>query len=68
MGLFGCEHKWKEAERFYAPPVHERFEMEGAGAGDIVQRMAFGVTTIVSKCETCGDIQKHEILGKVMTR
>lgn len=48
MSLFH-RHKWKESERLYAPPA---------------TTFAFGVTTIVLKCEECGDLKTIQAVGK----
>ena len=61
MSLFH-QHNWQEIERFYAPPIREAFTFDGSNQE--INKILFGVTTIVQKCKICNEINKVEILGK----
>lgn len=56
-------HLWKERERLTSPRLQitnvEKFQMSERMA----ERLLMGVTTIVLRCEHCGDLKSVEILG-----
>ena len=56
------KHKWKKISRTFAGPVAG--EIEGRGVGRYLEKMAFGVTTILWECEVCQELRKEELLGK----
>ncbi len=56
-----CFHQWKEYERLKAqPPASITVER---GDANTMERLAFGVTSIVLACEKCGDRKVIEIKG-----
>lgn len=55
------KHKWEEVERFYASPNKELKNFEFAGQ-DLLRQLAFGITTIIYKCN-CGQLQLIELFG-----
>ena len=56
-------HRWKQVAKTYAPPV--RPLVGGSIAANIVEKMMFGVTTILWECEDgrCSETRKEEMLG-----
>ena len=54
-------HRWKQIAKTYAPPV--RPIVGGTIAANIVEKMMFGVTTILWECEDCSETRKEEMLG-----
>ena len=54
-------HIYVESERFYAAPI---FDTKIEGYTGMVERLTFGVTTILFKCQTCGLTRTEEILGR----
>lgn len=58
-------HRWKETERFYAPPVGREVAVRGKSAQDRLERFLFGVTTLKLECGCgCGAVKLLEILGR----
>lgn len=62
-------HQWKEIARTWAPPQKD-ISVREAKDGETLQRLAFGVTTIVYACadEACGETKKIECLGQSITQ
>lgn len=53
-------HQWTEAGRVFTPArpgVKIRF-----GTEDLIERLAFGVTSIELRCD-CGDVAERQLLG-----
>lgn len=69
MGLFSRkpthQHQWVEKERFYAPGEHPlNFKNANTEADkNFILYIVHGMTTIVQRCETCGDLKTHRIVG-----
>jgi hypothetical protein len=58
-------HSWVEKERFYAEPLSGgKISSSGIGSNDLLQRMAFGVTSILYSCRECDAKKTKEVLGK----
>lgn len=60
------KHKYKEIERTYAEPTgtDDIDEISGFSAPKLINRMTFGLTTILWECEVCQKTKKEELLGK----
>jgi len=54
-------HRFVEQERIYAG----RVKLTGCGDGAVedIERLLFGITTIISKCDECGTLQTVEVKG-----
>jgi hypothetical protein len=63
MALF-CKHRWREVERFSAPPFGGK--LTSLMDDDILREMVFGVTVIVQQCEHCGRLTQTRVLGRKM--
>jgi len=60
------EHMWAESERMVARPP-QRWTLENyKGDARTLERLTYGVTTIVLTCSLCGDKKTQEILGGVV--
>ena len=61
-----CKHDWKILKKTYASPAGvEEFDLKGRGDGkELIQRLTFGVTTVLVQCSKCHKIKKYEMLGK----
>ena len=65
-----CKHEHIVIAETYAPPNDLNLRCFGCTAeeGRVVQdqneRAAAGVTSVLIRCSKCGDVQKHELLGK----
>jgi hypothetical protein len=64
-----CEHDYKEVERFYASPAAAQVSGEGSsddtdGTMKTLERLSFGVTTILYRCSKCDEMMTKEILGR----
>ena len=60
------DHRWVEAERFYAPPRKDMPIPDSSRdpwAGYSHERIALGVTTILFECE-CGVLDHTQFLGQ----
>jgi hypothetical protein len=57
------KHVWEEKERFYAEPVRRKFNLTSVFQEEL-ERLLFGVTTIIYKCKNCPEVKRVEILGK----
>ena len=56
-----CEHAWQLDAKTYAPP---RKEISNEGLEkDTLEKLYFGVTTLLWECTKCGATRKEEILG-----
>lgn len=59
----GCRHaNLAEVQRVFAAPKAGTFS-SCEGPSNVVERLTFGVTTIILHCPMCGDLVKHEVLG-----
>lgn len=54
-------HYWREYQRIFAHPW-DGGSVSGVGAGNAM-KLAFGVTTILQRCDLCGVFIKIEVLG-----
>ena len=63
MSIFNLihTHNWKKIKETYAPPVVISF---GSAPTSLVEKLYFGITTILWECERCQAIKKEEMLGK----
>ena len=66
--ISGCElkkHEYEEISRFYAE-ARKEVKIEGGDYRTLnsIKEFTLGVTTILYKCNVCGDLQKIEFLGK----
>lgn len=60
MSLFH-RHQWREHGRHHTPP---HLNMQKAdGPAHTIERLIWGVTVILLKCDTCGDQKVVEMLG-----
>lgn len=59
-------HDWKRIETTYAPPKIAEMEYVSGLFMDVMQKLAFGVTTILWECQdkNCRKLRKEEMLGK----
>lgn len=55
-------HKWTEMERFSTPSLASFKSDRFTGPATMLERMAFGVTTLKLVCE-CGALKTVEVLG-----
>jgi hypothetical protein len=61
MGLIHT-HVWEETERIVTPPgSHSKMN----GSSDAVERILWGITSIVLTCKQCGDKKVVEVKGHV---
>lgn len=61
-----CRHKWEESERFFAQrPVELRKISSQYDDDKTMERLFFGITTILYRCEKCGKPKIVEILGRI---
>jgi hypothetical protein len=60
-----CKHKWTEKERFYTGGTSS-FKGRVDDDQDI-ERILFGVTSILYLCEKCGKHRVIEVKGKSLT-
>lgn len=60
------KHTWKEIARTYAEPHVGTVNVERGGTQELLERMAFGVTTILWECQDpgCKKLRREELLGK----
>ena len=65
MRLFHFWHQWTSGNKIaYAPPSHVNIKGKGIhNAEDLIQRMAFGVTTYKQVCKVCGQEETYEVFG-----
>ncbi len=56
------KHNWIKIETTYAPPVSNMFSVEGNWS-ETVEKLKFGLTTILWECSICQKIRKVEMLG-----
>ena len=63
MSIFNLihTHNWKKIKETYAPPVPINLDQ---ASGILIERLYFGVTTILWECEKCQALKKEEMLGK----
>lgn len=55
-------HKWSEQSRHIIPPCQNRLEITRTST-ELAEQIIFGVTVVVLKCATCGDVKERRILG-----
>lgn len=55
-------HYWAEDHRVFASTTTTELSVKGT-SDETVQRLMFGVTTIMLKCSTCGELKTVEVLG-----
>jgi hypothetical protein len=60
-----CRHNWVETERFETPGQLKRVS-NADGDAESMQRLIFGVTTILYACKKCGAVKTIEVLGKTI--
>ncbi len=59
--MFGiCGHRWIETERFTAPP---QAVLESKSTQEALERLVWGITTIILTCKDCGDMKSLEVKG-----
>ena len=58
-----CKHQWKEISRTYAEPQSSGLEIQGRGR-KVLEKIIFGVTTILWECQKCQELRREELLGK----
>ena len=63
MKLFH-EHQWEIISKIYAPPVNTILSGVETNDMETLNRMMFGLTTIIFQCSICQKIRKEEMLGK----
>lgn len=56
-------HSWKLDHAAYAPPREGNLNVTGASETH-AERLVFGVTTEIYRCQKCGDVKTIEYLGK----
>lgn len=66
-----CMHEHVAIVKTYAEPTGDIYEPSGRNSYDGMrmlfrqnERARLGITTAVVRCQKCGDVQKHEMLGK----
>jgi len=67
--VFGYHrHDWKRTGTAYAPPVSIKTAGEFECSEHLVERMTWGVTTLLYECQYrgCGQSKTIEILGKLV--
>ncbi len=57
-----CKHQWRTLETIVVPPI-KMTNVIGIQIEDLKQ-MAFGYTTIVLACSSCGEINKSIVNGQ----
>ena len=57
------EHSWKETERIICPPINMAGGSISGYLPYTVERLVWGITTIVLTCEKCGDKRYVEMKG-----
>ena len=55
-------HYWKETERIVSQPLDGGARVKGCDE-DTLQRLVFGVTSIVLTCGECGDKKTVVVIG-----
>lgn len=65
--MFGHTHEWRETERTMTPGVAapNGWSIEG-GTRETVERLLWGITSIVLTCATCGDKKVVEVKGRAV--
>ena len=58
----GCKHRYVEDGRAYTPPASQLQSAENVPR-DTMERILFGITVIVLRCENCGDVETRTGLG-----
>jgi len=58
-----CKHQWKEISRTYAEPRSGDVEVIRPSR-DFLEKIMFGVTTILWECQKCQELRREELLGK----
>lgn len=57
------KHEWTERERIVGEGVKNTVKITNATPYD-VERLVFGVTTVVFECKGCGELQTVEAVGR----
>ena len=60
--IFFHKHNWKEILRTETPPV--KISKAKGSSDNLLERICFGLTTILWECKECQKIRKEEMLGK----
>lgn len=59
-----CFHRWIEESREYTPPAAS---VDATGySGNLLLKLAMGITSVELKCEKCGDVKFSTVPGKAL--
>ena len=57
-----CSHQWKETERAHTDPAYVG---SASGSPQAIERLLWGITSIVLTCALCGDKKVVEAKGRL---
>jgi hypothetical protein len=65
MSWFSCAHVWRVILKTHASPVGALTKARGETKDDFagLERLTFGVTSVLCQCEKCFELRKEEMLG-----
>ena len=58
-----CKHNWKEIAKTFSGTAKVS-NIAGGVNPEEIERLVFGVTTIIWECQKCHKLRKEELLGK----
>jgi hypothetical protein len=60
MSLF-CKHEWEVIVKTVAPKPY--LQKVGGCSESLLERLTYGVTTVLLQCKKCPELRKEEMLG-----